>query len=280
MFEAFLVKYKDFISQHFNSITDYYSESTRIFPQDAIKALYSLFVEFLKIKTAYNIPTESLNEILIREQVYEIEIVLLKIFSINKWLRSSITTFGVGIEFKQFFTLNQSQATDAYIQQQPFDFFFTNNLLEQDYSLDGGNYIQVDSQITTNKKLQSVVDYSVEDSRKGKDIHATFSLTGVDIKTIEKDACVTQQIDNLLTIRKGDIYSAPYLGVSQETIVGTSRNLLNIPVLNRELQVLFNTDDFFTDFTLTDFKTEQDNVWVDFTLTTVDNVNIPKTLLL
>lgn len=280
MFEIFSVKYKNFISQHFSSIIDYYSESTRVFPQDAIRALYNLFIEFLKIKGTYNIPTESLSEILIREQIYEIEVVLLKIFSINRWLRSSITTFGVGIEFKQFFTLSQNQATDVYIQQQPFDFFFVNNLLEKDYSLDGGNFIQINSQSTINKKLESVVDYSIENLRKGKDIHAVFNLTTTDIQTIEKDDCVFQQIDNLLSIRKKDIYSAPYLGVSQETIVGISRNLLNIPVLSRELQVLFKTDDFFTDLTITDFRNEEDNVSIDFTLTTVDNINIPKTLLL
>lgn len=280
MLEDFFIKYRRFMSQYLSLIVDYYSENTRTFPQDAIAALFDLFTQFLIVKNAYDIPTQSLKQTLDREQLYAIQTTFLKLFSINRWLRSSITAFGKSTQLKQVNILNQNEATDAYIQQQPFDFFFTNNLLEQDYSLEGGNSIEIAATASTNKKLESVVDYSQADTRKGKDISRIFSFSDTDIVTVEKDACVIQQVENLLIIRKGDIYSSPHLGISQEVLIGTTQNLLNLPVLTREMQILFNTDDFFIDFYIIDFLSEQDNLSIDFALVTIDGTVVSKTLSL
>ena len=57
-------------------------------------------------------------------------------------------------------------------------------------------------------------------------------------------------------------------GLQSTLVVGQSKNLFNFPIVQRQMQEVFSTDDTLKDFTLNRFWFEEDKVFVNFSVRT------------
>lgn len=214
--------------------------------------------------------------------------------NINKWSRSSLTKVAYDPSFQLNYTLRQRQtlervSSDVLGSNNPeddwVDIATSNYLKEEDYSPAGGTNMNLilENVPGYNFKLNSVVDVMNGISVYGKDLDMNFGFDTAnnDLKILSPADTIQQAVDILIRLKSNDIPSVRSLGLQSALVVGTNRALLNFPVIIRQLNNTFASDDSLKDFTVTAIGFDQDNLTVTFTVSSrlndvlgSDNVNI------
>jgi len=161
-----------------------------------------------------------------------------------------------------------------------FDIALNNDLEEEDYTYEGGTTLKLPLHIAGLQRMDidSIVDLIDEETIKGKDIHRNFEFVDNDIKNITGLKCALQTVDILSGLIKGDNPDFPEHGMSKSFMVGVSTAFLNYPIIVRQMISNFNNDDSLTSFGINSFKQEQDNLTIDFQVSTRTNEIINRQL--
>lgn len=201
----------------------------------------------------------------------------------HRWSRCSISKFGyeedvvVNYTTKEGQTLEKISANvkkDLDPSNDWYDIAMLNNLREEDYDLDGGKdlKLQFDRGIF-NFEIDSVIDVIRGKSIYGIDVDKTLSFSSnseeeVDLKILSNDETIFQAVDILIGLRKNSNPDYPLDGLQSDIVVGGNRALFNFPVIVRQLQQVFSTDDTLRNFNVTSLNYDQDIFKVAFEVET------------
>ena len=150
-------------------------------------------------------------------------------------------------------------------QEDWIDLAVKNNLEELNYKYSGAYTIQLNidlqSQAGTGAVL-SVVGDTTGEKIMGKDFDRKIYVLNNDLKKLSYKETFLQAIDIIVTLVKGSVPESPKLGISRN-LIGSNITVLRFPILIRELEELFATDDTIQSISIGDVITEEDAVYLN-----------------
>lgn len=213
------------------------------------------------------------------DQLEEIDSRLLTLASINRWARSSATSTSysptvqidyVLLQNETLETVSKNVLGDANPQDDWVNIALSNDLEEEDYSFEGGNplRLQLDSLVNLGITVNSVVDTIIGKSIYGRDLTKYISFENDDLTSLQYDDTIKQAADILSKLRKGDNPNFPNLGIQSTAVIGANRNLMNFPIISRQMNEVFNSDDTFKNFQMVNLSISEDNLTCAIKVTT------------
>lgn len=270
-----------FFSTSYNKIVAYYSGTITIIDKGAFNQFDNLqrncegfFLAFEQMQNRLG----NLKWWEVLEQLEDIDLRLKTLRKINKWTRSSLTNVAYDPSIQAIYTLKPKQtleriAQDVLAKIDPQndweDIALSNNLTEEEYTSSGGVDLQLKfPRINKGVRINSVVDVMLGKSIYGKDIDKQIHFDTDDIAVLDYDSTVQQSVYILAGLKKNDNPEFPFDGLQREIIIGGTRAALNFPIIDRQMQETFGTDDSLKDFQITNIAVDGVALNLEFEVST------------
>lgn len=282
--KAYFEKALNFFKLHYNPIVGFFTGSVKKLDSSAYNAFKELKVETNELfdiikNNNYRMKDSKWWDLI--EQIEDIDSRLSTLDKAAKWARASmaITNYSLGTSLD--YVLGQNETLERVSQDvlgsnNPdddwTDIALDNKLREEDYTTEGGNLLTLKTENSPlNFSINSVVDIIQGKSIYGKDLDRNLTLVEdddgfTDLKILSNDETINQAIDILIKLKKNDNPDFRKLGLQTSLVIGSNRSALNYPVINQQLQQTFASDDSLKNFTITNIVTEQDNLFIDYTV--------------
>lgn len=275
--EKFINKYILFVENKYQSIIEYYSGLSLNLEDEIFIELNKLLIDNKVIIQTFYSNKNSLNNTKywdLLEQLEDIEIELQTIKNTAKWLRSSVNKESYSrqgafdVILNQGFTLeifNKNVLNDNEFNNSWVETALNNNLIEEDYTLEGGNLLTTTfTRGANNLFIESVVDIIVGETIYGLDIQKKFEFEDDDLKVLNYKDTFKQTILILSSLKKNDNPNFPTQGIDKNLVIGTNINLFSYPIVFRQMSETFSNDDSIKSFSITDIKREGDSIYMQF----------------
>jgi len=286
-----LENYKLFVDYYFQDVVNWYSGQSNKPNSKAFSALNNLLRES---KNASDVFFINRNRLItcdwweLADILEDIWINLESISNVSKYFRSVITQnqFNKNIEIQQH--LKQKQTLESLAEEVGYqdkindwsNIALRNDLIEEDYTSDGGNFLNISYQIALEINVYDVFDNLNSDNLYGKDVYKILTFEDNDLKVLEYKDTMTQACEILLNLRKGQNPEFSDHGISSDIVVGSNRSNIQYPVLMRQLFATFSNDDTISFIQVKDLKREGDSLFVTLDiLTKKDEVITNSTLI-
>lgn len=269
----------DFFNTVYPTISDYYSGKTPSIASVFLAELVSLEIQtqqMFQFFTDFRGQCKNLKYFNILGQVEDIDNRLKTLRNINRWSRASLDNASYNQNVKVPYVLPQGKTLERVSQdviqsQNPSEDWTTiaiqNNLTEEQYTSSGGVQINLEvPSINKNYSLSSVVDIIQNKAIFGKDIYGKLQFSNNDLQVLSYDDTILQAVNILIKLRKNANPDFPQYGLQTAMIIGSNKATLNFPVITRQLQQTFATDDTLLNFTILSVTYRDDNMFIDFTV--------------
>lgn len=267
--ESFFNNFITFSEDYYQEIVNYYNGA--VINKDAFNFLDDLKKETTKIESLINQHGNSFQTTdfwNLNNTFSEIQTKLDTCDNLGKWLRSSRTDrFNSSINVQHIQKQNETLekiAKDAGFSDVDkwAELAVQNQIIEEDYTNDGGKLLNVALPNSSNFNIDTIVDYLIGDNIFGKDIYKKFEiLSDGDLKTISGKESLEQSFNTMLSTIKGSIPEFPEDGIPSE-VIGTNKNVIQYPIIFRSLLSMIQKDKRYTSFELLDIKKDQDSIFL------------------
>lgn len=271
-----------FLQNYYQDISDWYEGKITQPNSTAFKLLDELLEETALVVsyfTAHKTTFKTAIYWVILEEIEEIQLRLLSIKNLPKFLKSNITsssysgTYEVDYTTKKYDNLESiysKNIEDANSEDRWIDIAFRNNLSESDYSVDTINNLILPLRLTLTQNLTSVIDSSITGEKTyGRDFNKKLTFINDDLEVLSYKDTALQSIDIKNNLQKGDIPEYKNLGLPSN-IVGQNIILFQLPSLIRQLRQLYSNDDTFTTLTIVKVSFEQTAGIIEYSIQTVN----------
>lgn len=292
--EGFFNSAISFFTTSYNRIVAYYSGDVKQASQADFLRFQALEDKRDVMFSVFHTQASKLSNLkwhLLLDHVEDIDTRLRSLRKINKWSKSSITNFGYNPSLQATYTLKSNQtlervANDILNQSDPdawVDIALQNQLIEEDYTPAGGVGVQLGFPVINRGiNISSVVDVMIDKNILGKDFNRNlhFNSNTGDLEIVEFDDCVKQAVEILANLRRNDNPDFPDQGLQSSVVVGSNRASLNFPIITRQYQKTFASDDSLKSFQLLTLDVQEDNLNISFQVQTRLNESIDGTIVI
>lgn len=277
--------FNDFVSfmkLDFPYFVNYFSGQTNVVNNKSLSNLDDLLMRKDDIFSLFTHSKNRLNNAMffdLLSQLEDIDTALMTASNISKWLRSPKTLSGFGKSIEVNRTLKQNQTLEGFnrkilnnpaFQDDWVKTAIRNDLTEDEYDiLEGGSLLAVTFTRSGQIFVNSVVDNISGENILGVDIDQYTQFVDDDIKTLGYKETFYQSVLILSSLKQNDNPYWPDQGVKTKSVVGSNRNLLNLPSLFRQMAETFATDDTIKSFNITDVSRKQDGIFVTFVVKSI-----------
>jgi hypothetical protein len=274
--ESFFKRFADFISENSGSVINYYSGGS--LDNSSFSELEYLSKESKKISPLFERYGQNFTflgywELL--DQFTEIQTSIYTFENMSRWMRSSrLNRFDSGVKIdrkiRQGETVELIAEESGYISPQNdwVNVSIDNQLVEEEYTADGGKVISVVFQNNANFNIDNIIDSLVGKNILGKDIKRKISFINNDLDVVVYEDSIEQTLNTILGTVKGSIPEFKDDGVDSE-MVGTNINTIQYPSMFRSLLSMFQKDGRWTEISLLDVKREDDNAFMKLECKTI-----------
>lgn len=277
--------YSVFVSDFQKQIENYYKSIEDLPNIDAFDFMISLIKESSKIDDLIKLNKKSFNKINHWEFVEFLDDIKGNLETVQnsaKWLGSSkLKNNYRTISIQSNYILNQNETLENIIennfggdfQNDWIDLSLKNNLLEQDYSVDGGNNVEISQPVSYSSKLfiKTVIDSLQGDKLYGLDISKKITFENNDLKVESYKNTLKQSVLILSMVKKGDVPEFPYFGVDADLGIGSNVGQLIFSSVVRQMTMVFATDDTLTDFNVIDVFYKNTDLNIEYSVNTFNN---------
>lgn len=279
----YLLNYGVFYQSDYQTIKNFFTGRSKSIDSGAFVNLRTLRSELTNILEKFDqfaLQLENIRFVELLSIIEDTKTTLDSLANITKWARVTLDTFGYNPNFKVQYVLGQYDtlekvAASVMRSSNPQDDWrqiaIDNLLSEDDYTSEGGKILRVplqNKQEVKNFNITSVIDIIDKDTIKGRDLDRFIHFEGEDLAVLGETETIEQSVRILATLKKRDNLDFLNHGLQSSLLVGQSKNLFNFPVVQRQLQETFATDDTLKDFTLDKFWFEEDRVFISFSVRT------------
>ena len=266
--QSFLYNYTVFVSTYYNQIVRFYNgdDIDRI----AFNFFDDLKTESSKIESLIDQHSHSFNNTdfwQIEDMFSDIQCRLSTIDAMSRWQRSSrLNRYSASINIDYIQSQNQtleniSSRTGSADPDNWVNIALDNQVIEEDYTMNGGKLLKLTFKNNLNFNLTNIVDNLSSDNLYGKDIKSTLSIVDSDIACIYGKEAVEQTFGTIITTIKGSIPEFPEDGMPDYLFSG-NQNILQYPILFRSISSMLGKDDRFNSLEILDIAKDQDNVFI------------------
>lgn len=223
------------------------------------------------------------------EFIEQIDSRLRTLRNINKWSRSSLKGVNYHPSFQIDYITKQQQTLERVSndilnvddEDNWFNIAIDNHLPEEGYTMNGGASLKLSLPVI-NKGIQvdAVIAVMVGKAIYGLDVYKKIQFVDNDLTVLDYDGTIEQSVNILANLKRNDNPAWPNDGLQREIIMGGTRASMNFPIIQRQLASAFSTDDTLKDFTITSVDIDQDNLIMNFQVTTrLNEVTDGRTIL-
>lgn len=278
--QVLLSDFVNFNENQKQDIIDYYNGTTSTPSAGSFQELSDLQYRFNSLINIVMLNKRSFQYHEDWELLYELDEIKAKLKTISnssRFLRSAIEKGNfnpnplVEVTLKQNYSLERlaKELNSSDPQNEWSKIFLNNQLIEEDYTPDGGVLLKVTFQGADSLYLSSVVDnINTAEKTYGLDILRRLTFEDNDLKVLTYQETLLQSIAILSQLKKGDNPQHPNDGIDTSLVVGNTLGAVSFPSLFRQLYNTFATDDSLKSFVLRDVSIQGDAVFLNYEVTT------------
>jgi hypothetical protein len=266
--QSFLYNYTVFAGTYYNQIVRFYNGGD--IDRTAFNFFDDLKTESSKIESLIDQYSYSFNNTdfwQIEDMFSDIQCRLSTVDAMSRWQRSSrLNRYSASINIDYIQSQNQtleniSSRTGSADPDNWVNIALDNQVIEEDYTMNGGKLLKLTFKNNLNFNLTNIVDNLSSDNLYGKDIKSTLSIIDSDIVCIYGKEAVEQSFGTIITTIKGSIPEFPEDGMPDYLFSG-NQNILQYPILFRSISSMLSKDDRFNSLEILDIAKDQDNVFI------------------
>lgn len=271
-FLKYLREFTQFMQNNRVNIINYYSGRTEIVDERSFNNMNSLLKRSGELNDLIDLHRERLNSGQfweVAELVTDIQSSLVMVENSSKWLRSAISKndFTPTVEtthtLKKMQTLERVSGDVLGSSNRDSDWVriaLRNDLIEEQYTPDGGVVLTISKQGRLTIRLLSVVDNIFGEKVYGKDLNRklTFNVQEEDLDVLSYRDTLIQSVFILSQLKQGMTPEFPQNGIQASLVEGTNINSVAYPIIFRQLYDTFSQDDTLQSLTVTSIETKQD----------------------
>ncbi len=275
----YLDDYVNFIDNERLNIFDYYSGNVLKPKQSSFDELARLIEESRKVNSLLDLHRERMANTEFWELVdtlTQMQESLSTVDNSSKWLRSVITKNNFSPEVEVDSVLNQLQTLENLaqtlgsndIENDWIKIALSNDLKEEDYTIDGGNVLAISYRNRLRIKILSVVDNIDGEKIYGLDFNKKITFVNDDVEALTYKDTIKQTVGLLANLRAGQTPEFPLDGIQANLVVGSNRNAIAYPVLFRQIYATFQKDDTLKSLLVKSIENTEDSLSMEFEVET------------
>lgn len=286
---SYLADFISFINLDSNNIIDYYSGKI-ILNENSFNRMNKLinnYQDLINLISINKSQFKNLEDWEILEELENIYGKLISISNISKFLRSFILKGEFNLGVTKNYSLKYQEALedlsfkigDIDPQNNWSNLSLKNDLIEEDYTPEGGSLLKVNfTRNTQISEITNVIDnIDSEEKINGIDINQQITFENNDLQVLSYDNTLNQSINIMLNLKKEDNPEFPDDGY-EKNMIGGNLNSFQFPIYFRQLSALFKKDDSINSLVLKDIKRTDDSFNMEFEIESKINSSITKSI--
>lgn len=278
--QDFIQRYIDFQNLESQNIINYYSGTDKFARIESFNLMNSLYKEAQRASELFYLNKEAFNSTAdwnLLEQLDNIRQKLMTLSNINKYLRSSINknqfnnTIEIEIKMKQYDTLESIESKElksTFPQNDWVDLALYNDLIEEDYTPQGGVLLRAPTSNFDTTFLNSVLGNLQGENLYGKDLDRKLQFVNDDLKNLTPKETILQAIDILMKLKRGDNPEFPNNGIQASIFVGGNMASFAYASLFRQILDTFAKDDTVSRISIVNISHKEDAINIEYEIQT------------
>lgn len=274
----FFQRFTAFLETDYKPIIDFYSGKL---PQSPVSSFKNFEYLFNEIKNVFNVfenfsgQFRNTQWFLLEEKLEEIHNVLSTINKLPKWLRSSITSSSYSNTTQIVVALRHYQTIESLIDEAGFsnpednwiEVAMNNELEEEGYTTESNQSLQLNMTNSFKRiNITSIVDSPQDDNILGKDLKKklTYNTVEQDLEVLKPEDTFKQTVQILALLKKNDNPEFKEYGRNEKLVAGSNVNSIAYPILFKQMNEVFRTDDTIKNFRVTNIDRRADALFVEY----------------
>jgi hypothetical protein len=282
----YFIDYRDFLTNDFPDVSNYYAGKTETIDAAKIKRLKDLITRsrnLLQQFSTFDTKFSNVGFWELQQYCQDLNETLERITKLPKYNRVSKSPRGYKPYIQASYSVGGMRTMEDVAREigettTESELILNNDLEEENYDIDKLSNINALVNNTSGVVVDTILETPVGNRVYGRDIQRKIEIEGNDLKIVEWEDNVEQKVEILLMLEQGDIPEMPNLG--RAVIEGSNYRDYNYTELLTDLRNVFYQDDLFAYVGITDVSYKDGDISVNVEVNTKYIYSTTKTITL
>ena len=282
----YFIDYRDFLTNDFPDISNYYAGKTETIDAAKIKRLKDLITRSRNLLQQFSTFSTKFSNVgfwELQQYCQDLNETLERITKLPKYNRVSKSPRGYKPYIQASYSVGGMRTMEDVAREigdttTESELILNNDLEEENYDIDKLSNINALVNNTSGVVVDTILETPIGNRVYGRDIQRKIEIEGNDLKIVEWEDNVEQKVEILLMLEHGDIPEMPNLG--RAVIEGSNYRDYNYTELLTDLRNVFYQDDLFAYVGITDVSYKDGDISVNVEVNTKYIYSTTKTITL
>ena len=282
----YFIDYRDFLTNDFPDVSNYYAGKTETIDAAKIKRLKDLITRSRNLLQQFSTFATKFSNVgfwELQQYCQDLNETLERITKLPKYNRVSKSPRGYKPYIQSSYSVGGMRTMEDVAREigdttTESELILNNDLEEENYDIDKLSNINALVNNTSGVVVDTILETPIGNRVYGRDIQRKIEIEGNDLKIVEWEDNVEQKVEILLMLEHGDIPEMPNLG--RAVIEGSNYRDYNYTELLTDLRNVFYQDDLFAYVGITDVSYKDGDISVNVEVNTKYIYSTTKTITL
>ena len=282
----YFIDYRDFLTNDFPDVSNYYAGKTETIDAAKIKRLKDLINRSRNLLQQFSTFATKFSNVgfwELQQYCQDLNETLERITKLPKYNRVSKSPRGYKPYIQASYSVGGMRTMEDVAREigettTESELILNNDLEEENYDIDKLSNINALVNNTSGVVVDTILEKPIGNRVYGRDIQRKIEIEGNDLKIVEWEDNVEQKVEILLMLEQGDIPEMPNLG--RAVIEGSNYRDYNYTELLTDLRNVFYQDDLFAYVGITDVSYKDGDISVNVEVNTKYIYSTTKTITL
>ena len=282
----YFIDYRDFLTNDFPDVSNYYAGKTETIDAAKIKRLKDLITRSRNLLQQFSTFATKFSNVgfwELQQYCQDLNETLERITKLPKYNRVSKSPRGYKPYIQASYSVGGMRTMEDVAREigdttTESELILNNDLEEENYDIDKLSNINALVNNTSGVVVDTILETPIGNRVYGRDIQRKIEIEGNDLKIVEWEDNVEQKVEILLILEQGDIPEMPNLG--RAVIEGSNYRDYNYTELLTDLRNVFYQDDLFAYVGITDVSYKDGDISVNVEVNTKYIYSTTKTITL
>ena len=282
----YFIDYRDFLTNDFPDVSNYYAGKTETIDAAKIKRLKDLITRSRNLLQQFSTFATKFSNVgfwELQQYCQDLNETLERITKLPKYNRVSKSPRGYKPYIQSSYSVGGMRTMEDVAREigdttTESELILNNDLEEENYDIDKLSNINALVNNTSGVVVDTILETPIGNRVYGRDIQRKIEIEGNDLKIVEWEDNVEQKVEILLILEQGDIPEMPNLG--RAVIEGSNYRDYNYTELLTDLRNVFYQDDLFAYVGITDVSYKDGDISVNVEVNTKYIYSTTKTITL
>ena len=282
----YFIDYRDFLTNDFPDVSNYYAGKTETIDAAKIKRLKDLITRSRNLLQQFSTFATKFSNVgfwELQQYCQDLNETLERITKLPKYNRVSKSPRGYKPYIQASYSVGGMRTMEDVAREigdttTEIELILNNDLEEENYDIDKLSNINALVNNTSGVVVDTILETPIGNRVYGRDIQRKIEIEGNDLKIVEWEDNVEQKVEILLMLEHGDIPEMPNLG--RAVIEGSNYRDYNYTELLTDLRNVFYQDDLFAYVGITDVSYKDGDISVNVEVNTKYIYSTTKTITL